>query len=283
MRILKKLTVILISLVIFLDLFAIGFSVFVKRRVLNAEYYLGVFKSNNLYIHIKDLILKDLKAVALENNLSSDILNGLVDEKMIEDNIKRLTYGTVDYFLKVEDTLPKPNLSLAQVVKRDVEDYFVKRGFKINSLLKNEIEGIGDEINTLVENHIMFLNLGGLENNKYLIFARDVLNNVYRNINIYIMVMLISLSVLFLTSKQDALNVLSAVFEVAGITLSVPLYTLYFMKYIQNISIGDEIYKKVVVDLLNGSILYLANLGVFLIVLGFLFYLFSEFLNKKGA
>lgn len=278
MKALKKIVIFLLALVIALDIFVIASSSLTRTKLLNTKYYEQKFKQNGLYTHLSKLINTNLEAIALENNIDKSAFKGLVDEKFVEDNINRITIQTVDFFLKTENTLPKANLSLDREIIKIAEDYLNKNKIPITGEIKEEIDSMATHVNQAVENYILPINLEGIQNKDYIQQSRDVLNNLYKNFSKYIIILLIAIGLLLIINKFAAIKTLATILEIVGITLATPFYTIYFMKILNGVAIGDEVLKSTLVSVVNGYILYLANFGVATLVLGFIMYvLYSRF------
>lgn len=277
MKVIKKIIIFLLSIIVAIDILVIAASLVTRTKLLNTKYYDQKFRQNNLYGHLSKLINTNLEAIALENNIDKSSFKGLVDEKFVEDNLNRITIETIDFFLKVEDKLPKANLSLDREVIKIAEDYLNKNNIPITGDVKKEIDSIATNINKAVENYIMPVNLEGAQNKEYIQHTRDILNNLYKNLGKFVLILMASVGLLLIINKFAAVKTLSMVLEIVGITLAAPLYTIYFMKILNGVAIGDEVLKLTLVSIINGYILYLANFGLAILMIGFLLY----FLNCK--
>lgn len=272
MKVFKRIVVFLLSIIIALDIFVIAASTLTKTRLLSTKYYKQKFQQNNLYGHLSKLINTNLEAIAFENNLDKGVFKGLVDDKFVENNINRMLIQTVDFFLRTESTLPKANLSLDREIIKVSEDYLDKNNKSITNELSKEIDSMATHVNEVVENYIMPFNLEGIQNKDYIQNSRDVLNNLYRNLNKFIVILLVATGLLIVINKFNAFKILTIILEIVGITLAAPLYTMYFMKILNGIAIGDEVLKATLISVVNGYILYLANFGLIAFILGFVIY-----------
>lgn len=280
MKVLKKIVIFLLALVIGFDIFVIATSLLTKTKILNAKYYEQKFKQNGLYAHLSKLINTNLEGIALENNINKSIFKGLVDEKFVEDNINRITIQTIDFFLKTEKNLPKVNLSLDREIIKISEDYLNKNKIPMTREIKEEMDSMATHVNQVVENYILPVNLEGIQNKDYVQQTRNVLNNLYNNIKKYIIIFLVATGLLLVINKFTAIKTLATILEIVGITLATPFYTIYFMKILNGIAIGDEVLKSTLVSVVNGYMLYLANFGLLAMVIGFVLYVLYSKLNK---
>lgn len=267
MRYLKKVVVVLLTVVILLDLLAIVFSLFVRNRFLNEKVYFEVLKNNGLYSFVKSEASKELREFVEEKNIKGLKLEEYIDESFVETNINRLIYGFIDYLTKTEDAPPRISLSLDKELINKADDYYKEQEKTLSDVEIKALEKLGSELNSVVEEKINFTLFQQLEKNEAFIWGRDIVSNLYRNLNLYIFILLAGLSILFFMTNYQGFKILAAQLFVVGIILAVLFYTLYYAKYFSLIKVDEAIIRNSLIDLLNNFSLFFANSGLFILVL----------------
>ncbi|GFR35988.1 hypothetical protein [Thermobrachium celere] len=276
----KKLIIALISLIIITDTAAIILNILLKNRILNPKYYLRVLETNGFYSYLENDIFNNLNNMLLKYNLGKDVYEKYIDKRMIEDNITRMVYCTVDYFLKVEDELPKPNLSLDVVIRREVEESLSRKGILNNEKISEEI---GKRVNETVEEKLMIKNLDRIEKNRNILLVRDIVSNIYKNLRQYIIVLLTSISLLLLIAKAKGIRLISFILQIMGFITTFFMFFILLTRYYYKTFIVDQFYKQILLNIVIGIVLYFANIGIVIFILGILLYFSYKYINKKEA
>ncbi|SHE81500.1 hypothetical protein [Caloramator proteoclasticus] len=267
MRYLKKVVVVLLSFILFIDLLSIVFSFFVRNRLLNEKVYFDVLKKNGVYKLVGEEASKELKNFIEEKKIRGFKAEEYVDEAFVEANVNRLIYGFIDYLTKTEGEIPRISLSLDKELINKTDDYYKKEGKTLSDKEIKVLEKLGSELNSVVEEKINLDVFSKLEKNGVFLWARDIISNLYRNLNFYIFILLAGLSILFFMTNYNGFKILSLELFITGMLLAVPFYTLYYTRYFSLINIDEVLIKNALYELLNSFSLYIANIGlVFLII-----------------
>ncbi|MBZ4663257.1 MAG: hypothetical protein JG776_959 [Caloramator sp.] len=281
MRYLKKVVVVLLTLVIFFDMLAIVFSFFTKNRLLNEKVYFEVLKRNGVYKLISKEASEELKKFIEEKKIKGFMVEEYIDESFVEANVNRLIYGFIDYFTKTEGEIPRISLSLDKELINKVDDYYIKQGKTLSDKEIKVLEKLGTEINSVVEDKINVKFAEEIERNEALVLARDVINNLYKNLNFYIFILLAGLSTLFFMTNYRGFKILSLELFVSGMFLAIPFYTLYYTRYFSLLKIDEAVIKDILYELLNSFSLYIANAGLVFVIISIpIYYIYRMYKTR---
>lgn len=281
MRYLKKVVVVLLSFILFIDLLSIGLSFFVRNRLLNEKVYFDVLKKNGVYKLVGEEASKELKKIIEDKKIRGFKAEEYIDEAFVEANVNRIVYGIIDYLTKTEDEIPRISLSLDKELINKADDYYKQEGKTLSDKEIKVLEKLGSELNSVVEEKINLDVFSKLEKNQAFLWARDVISNLYRNLNFYIFILLAGLSILFFMTNYNGFKILSLELFITGMLLAVPFYTLYYTRYFSLINIDVVLIKNALYDLLNSFSLYIANIGlVFVIISMPIFYIYNIYKTR---
>lgn len=250
----KKAISLFLYLIIVINIFIISISFLTKIAILNPYYYFSNFKQKQVYSNVKENILNDLGDIAKQNKIEKELFLKYIDDRFVEANINRMVYASIDYFIKVENSMPLPNLSLKVVVKRDLQDYYTSKGISITEDIDKKLEAISNDVNDIVEKDLMIVKLKELEKFQTI---RDFLNYFYRNQRMYIYIFIIFEFMLFLLVKlKRFLKLNIVILGVEGTVIAIFSYISSLFFYNIKIPLSGEGYNLIVLDIIKSCLYF---------------------------
>ncbi|SHK76906.1 hypothetical protein SAMN02745163_04428 [Clostridium cavendishii DSM 21758] len=284
----KKIFLFIISFLLMFSLVILQFSIFIRFRLLNENFYVSTLEKNNYYKYLNENINTNFKTLSALSAIPESVFKDSISEQLIKTETTNNIKNAINFMVLKKDTTNN-GIDLTEFEKNlsnNILNYAKANNIEINNNIQTQVKTVSTDTTNILNNHVNIFNINQVKKINQFIKFRDILNIIYNSVHWFLLMSIFLIGIIVTLNRRapwrDLFWIGSSLIS-SGALILLPGILGFLFKVPYRLAIDISYIKEALKDFLSGYFYFSISSGLIMITLGILmlFVYFNISMKKR--
>lgn len=200
----KKFFLFVITLLLMFSLVILQFSIFVRFRLFNENFYETTLAKNNYYKYLNEDINTNFKTLSSLSAIPEEVFKESISEELIKTETNNNIKNAIN-FMTSEKEVANNGINMTQIEKNlleNIKTYAKNNNIQITTDVEKQIKTVSTDTSKLLNSHVNLFNIDQVKKINEFLKLKKILSIFYNYITLFSIIILVLIVIIMILNKK---------------------------------------------------------------------------------